>query len=64
MNNTLACFFHDQGFTHQTTTPFTPQQIGVFERKNLQLLEVSHSLMLDMSVPNYFWGHIVLVGSI
>ncbi|KAI5338359.1 hypothetical protein L3X38_017630 [Prunus dulcis] len=46
-----------EGIIHQTTTLFTSQQNGVSERKNLQLLEVAHSLMLDMSVPHHLWGH-------
>ncbi|CAL9022545.1 unnamed protein product, partial [Prunus brigantina] len=60
VNNTLASFFRAQGIIHQTTTPFTPQQNGVSERKNRQLLEVARSLMLDMSVPHHLWGHAVL----
>ncbi|CAL8115745.1 unnamed protein product [Prunus armeniaca] len=60
VNNTLASFFCAQGIIHQTTTPFTPQQNGVSERKNRQLLEVARSLMLDMSVPHHLWGHAVL----
>ncbi|BBH02385.1 hypothetical protein Prudu_012927 [Prunus dulcis] len=54
VNHTLTQFFRDQGIIHQTTTPFTPQQNGVSERKNRQLLEVARSLMLDMSVPTIF----------
>ncbi|CAL2238036.1 unnamed protein product [Prunus armeniaca] len=60
VNNTLASFFRAQGIIHQTTTPFTPQQNGVSERKNRQLLKVARSLMLDMSVPHHLWGHAVL----
>ncbi|CAL9012439.1 unnamed protein product [Prunus brigantina] len=60
VNNSLASFFRAQGIIHQTTTPFTPQQNGVSERKNRQLLEVARSLMLDMSVPHHLWGHAVL----
>ncbi|CAL8107557.1 unnamed protein product [Prunus armeniaca] len=60
VNNTLAFFFHAQGIIHQTTTSFTPQQNGVSERKNRQLLEVAHSLMLDMSIPYNLLGHAVL----
>ncbi|CAL9005654.1 unnamed protein product [Prunus brigantina] len=60
VNNTLASFFLAQGIIHQTTTPFTPQQNGVSERKNRQLLEVARSFMLDMSVPHHLWGHAVL----
>ncbi|CAL8118428.1 unnamed protein product [Prunus armeniaca] len=60
VNNTLASFFLAQGIIHQMTTPFTPQQNGVSERKNRQLLEVARSLILDMSVPHHLWGHAVL----
>ncbi|KAI5337111.1 hypothetical protein L3X38_016380 [Prunus dulcis] len=60
VNNTLASFFRAQGIIHQTTTSFTPQQNGVSERKNRQLLEVARSLMLDMSVPHHILGHVVL----
>ncbi|CAL2276450.1 unnamed protein product [Prunus armeniaca] len=59
-NNTLASFFLAQGIIHQMTTPFTPQQNGVSERKNRQLLEVGCSLMLDMSVPHHLWRYAVL----
>ena len=61
MNHTLACFFRDQGIIHQMTTPFTPQQNGVSEWKNHQIMEVARSLMLDKCVPNHLWGHAVLV---
>ena len=55
VNHTLACFFRDHGIIHQTTTPFTPQQNGVSEQKNSQIMEVSRSLMLDKCVPNHLW---------
>ncbi|CAL2272718.1 unnamed protein product [Prunus armeniaca] len=42
------------------TTPFTPQQNGVSERKNQQLLEVARSLILDMSIPHHLWRHAIL----
>ncbi|CAL2241680.1 unnamed protein product [Prunus armeniaca] len=63
VNNPLTHFFRDQGIIHPTTTPFTPQQNGVFEGKNRQLLEVACSLLLDMSVPHHLWGHGVLAAA-
>ncbi|CAL8082255.1 unnamed protein product [Prunus armeniaca] len=60
VNNTLESFFCTQDIIHQMTTPFTPHQNGVSERKNQQLLEVARSLILDMSVPYHIWGHAVL----
>ncbi|BBG97705.1 hypothetical protein Prudu_006917, partial [Prunus dulcis] len=61
VNNTLTSFFRAQGIIHQTTTPFTPQQNGVSERKNRQLLEVACSLVLDMSVPIIFGGMLLVL---
>ncbi|KAI5351102.1 hypothetical protein L3X38_003993 [Prunus dulcis] len=42
------------------TTPFTPQQNGVSERKNRHLIEVAWSLLLNMSVTHHLWSHGVL----
>ncbi|KAM2704063.1 hypothetical protein EV2_005584 [Malus domestica] len=60
VNHTLTCFFRDHGIIHQTITPFTPQQNGVSERKNRQIMEVARSLMFDKCVLNHLWGHAVL----
>ncbi|BFG42330.1 hypothetical protein CerSpe_286040 [Prunus speciosa] len=60
VNGALAQFFKDKGIIHQTSTPFTPQQNGVAERKNRQLLEVARAYMLDKSVPHHLWGHALL----
>jgi hypothetical protein len=38
----------------------TPQQNGVTERKNRHLLEVNGFLMLEMHVPNTYWGDALL----
>jgi hypothetical protein len=52
----LTDFFHSKGIIHQTSCPETPQQNGVAERKNRQLLEVIRSLMIGSSVPTFLWG--------
>jgi len=49
----LNDFFHSKGIIHQTSCPETPQQNGVAERKNRQLLEVIRSLMIGSSVPTF-----------
>lgn len=38
----------------------TPQQNGIAEGKNRDLMEVTRSLMLTTNVPNHFWGEAVL----
>lgn len=54
VNNTLDCFFCDQGITHQTKTPFTLQQNGVSEWKDRHIMMVVRSLMLDKFVLDHF----------
>ena len=48
-------FFLDHGLVHQTSCPDTPQQNGVAERKNRNLLEIARALMFDTHVPARYW---------
>ena len=50
----------ENGIVHQFSCVDTPQQNGVTQRKNIQLLEVARSLMFTIGVPNYLWGEAVL----
>ncbi|CAL2259326.1 unnamed protein product [Prunus armeniaca] len=43
------------GVLHETTCPQTPQQNGVAERKNGQILVAARALLLGASVPKRFW---------
>ena len=40
LNSTLKFFFKEHGIRHQTSCVGTPQQNGLAERKNRQLLEI------------------------
>ncbi|CAL9003280.1 unnamed protein product [Prunus brigantina] len=56
LNSELRTFFEQNGIIHQTSSPYTPQQNGIAERKNRHLLEVARSLCFAMHVPKRFWG--------
>ena len=45
---------HD--IVHQTSCPYTPQQNGAAERKNMHLMEVARSMMFHCNVPKRFWS--------
>lgn len=61
ISNELVVFFQSQGIIHQTScTNNTPQQNGVVERRNRQLLEVTRALLLEKNVPKYLWGDALL----
>ncbi|KAM2961184.1 hypothetical protein FF1_030791 [Malus domestica] len=52
-------FVEDVGLERQLTTPYTPQQNGVAERKNRTIVEMAKCLMLEKKVPLEFWAEAV-----
>ncbi|WZZ73743.1 hypothetical protein YC2023_085113 [Brassica napus] len=53
-------YLSQHGITHQKSCPYTPQQNGVAERKNIHLMEVARSMMLHTNVPKRFWSDAVM----
>jgi len=56
----MTQYLNSHGIVHQTSCVSTPQQNGVVERKSRDLLEKTHSLMIQMHVPKIFWSQGVL----
>ncbi|GKA47271.1 zinc finger, CCHC-type containing protein [Tanacetum coccineum] len=46
---------------HQTTSPYTPQQNGVVERKNKALKEMVNSMLSCSGFSDGFWGETILM---
>nr|KYP39692.1 Retrovirus-related Pol polyprotein from transposon TNT 1-94 [Cajanus cajan] len=59
-NGPFSEFLTSKGIKHQTSCTYTPQQNGLAERKNRQLLEVVRASLFDMNVPSHYWGEAVL----
>jgi hypothetical protein len=59
----LSQFFLEKGIVHQSSCVDTPQQNGLAERKNKQLLEVARALLFTNQVPKYLWGEAVLTAT-
>lgn len=47
------------GIRNRLTTPYTPQQNGVSERKNRTLIELARCILLESGLPQSFWGESV-----
>ena len=43
----------------QLTVAYTPQQNGVFERKNQTVMEMAKSMLHEKKLPKIFWAKAV-----
>ena len=59
INGPMQEFMKLHGIRHQTSNTYTPQQNGLAERKNRQLLEVVRASLFGMNVPVEYWGEAV-----
>lgn len=52
-------FCDNKGIKRHLTAPYSPQQNGVVERRNRNLLEMTRSILKHMNMPNWLWGEAV-----
>ena len=52
----LGNFLRNHGIRHQNSCTYAPQQNGLAERKNRQLLEVVCASLFGMNMPRFYWG--------
>lgn len=53
-----------RGILRQFSTPHTPQQNGVAERKNHTLLDAVRSMLLESGLSKPYWGEALLTATI
>ncbi|GJZ96151.1 zinc finger, CCHC-type containing protein, partial [Tanacetum coccineum] len=58
--STLILYFQSVGIIHETTTPYTPQQNGISERKNRVLKEMVNTMLSYSGLSQGFWGEAML----
>ncbi|GKA89680.1 retrovirus-related pol polyprotein from transposon TNT 1-94 [Tanacetum coccineum] len=56
---TLHAYFKEEGIEHQTSTPRTPEQNGVVERRNRTLVEAARTMLSASKLPLSFWAEAV-----
>nr|GEX97292.1 putative ribonuclease H-like domain-containing protein [Tanacetum cinerariifolium] len=59
LNKTLHAFFKEEGIDHQTSTPRTPEQNGVVERRNRTPVEAAHMILLASKLSLFFWAEAI-----
>ena len=58
-NNLFETFCEENGIEHNFSSPRTPQQNGVVERKNRHLEEMARTMLNEANIPKYFWADAV-----
>lgn len=54
-NSGLDDYLDDLGITHELSAPYTPQQNGVVECKNMTLAEMARTMLDEYKTPRRFW---------
>ena len=63
MNTRFVELCVNKGYRHEFSTPRTPQQNGVVERKNRTLQEMARSMINEHNIPKYLWAEAVNAAS-
>ncbi|WVZ93519.1 hypothetical protein U9M48_039491 [Paspalum notatum var. saurae] len=58
-NSRFENFCHDLGLEHQFSSPYTPPQNGVVERKNRTLVEMARTMLDEHKTLRCFWAEAV-----
>jgi transposase InsO family protein len=54
-NTQVEEFLDEEGIKHEFSTPYTPQQNGVVERKNCTLIDMARTMLDEYKTPDIFW---------
>jgi hypothetical protein len=54
-NTQVEDFLDEEGNKHEFSTPYTPQQNGVVERKNWTLIEMARTMLDEYKTSDRFW---------
>jgi transposase InsO family protein len=52
-------FLEEEGIKHEFSAPYTPQQNGVVERKNMTLIDMARTMLGEFKTPKRFWSKAV-----
>jgi hypothetical protein len=58
-NSHIEGFLEDEGIKHEFSSPYTPQQNGVVERKNRTLLDMVRTMLDEYKTPDRFWAEAI-----
>ena len=59
MDQLLGNLLNHHGIRHQTSCTYIPQQNGLAERKNKQIMKIVRASLFGMNMPKCYWGEAV-----
>jgi transposase InsO family protein len=62
-NSQIEGFLEDESIKHEFSSPYTPQQNGVVERKNRTLLVKARTMLDEYKTPDRFWAEVINTAS-
>jgi hypothetical protein len=58
-NSQIEGFLKEKGIKHEFSSPYTPQQNGVVERKNRTLLDMARTMLDEYKTLDRFWAEAI-----
>jgi transposase InsO family protein len=58
-NSQIEGFLEDEGIKQEFSSPYTPQQNGVVERKNRTLLDMARTMLDEYKTLDRFWAEAI-----
>ncbi|GKA76644.1 retrovirus-related pol polyprotein from transposon TNT 1-94 [Tanacetum coccineum] len=56
VNKTLCDFYENIGISHQTSVAHTPQLYGIVKRRNQNLMEAAHTMLIFSKAHMFLWA--------
>jgi hypothetical protein len=63
LNDNLKEFFNTKGVSHQTSSPYTPEQNGSAERLNRTLMERVRAMLIQAKLDKEYWAEAVVTAT-
>jgi transposase InsO family protein len=54
-SNEFSEYLKEHGIQRKYSCSYSPQQNGVAKRKNKHIAEITHAMLNEKNLPNYFW---------
>jgi hypothetical protein len=58
-NSQIEGFLEEEGIKHEFSSPYTPQQNGVVERKNRTVLDMARTMLDEYKTSDRFWAEAI-----